>query len=113
MGPPGPFSESEKIMFQIFDCNGRPVGRPEGYKRHNTALRLAHRAGRINTAIWAAYHAQENPGELGRRVVYRIEWAEPIDSPVLASETKIECFRDTVPLAPIRAQLERIAGGNA
>lgn len=100
-------------MFQIFDCNGRPVGRPEGYKKHETAQRLAERQGRIKTAIWTAYHAQENPGELGRRVVYRIEWAEPIDSPVLASETKIECFRDTVPLAPIRAQLDRIAGGNA
>lgn len=64
-------------MFQIFDCNGRPVGRPEGYKKHETAQRLAGRRGRIKTAIWTAYHAQENRGELGRRVVYRIEWVEP------------------------------------
>ena len=69
-------------MFQIFDCNGRPVGRPEGYKKHETAHSLAERQGRIKTAIWAAYHAQENQGEsdelfTGRRLVYRIEWAEP------------------------------------
>lgn len=98
-------------MFQIYDCNGQPVGRPEGYKKHETAQRLAECRGRIKTAIWAAYHAQEDRGERGTRVVYRIEWAEPIDSPVLASETKIECFRDIVPLAPIRAHLDRIARG--
>jgi hypothetical protein len=64
-------------MFQIFDCNGRPVGRPEGYKKHETAQALAERRGRIKTAIWTAYHSQENLGELGRRLVYRIEWVEP------------------------------------
>jgi len=64
-------------MFQIFDCNGQPVGRPEGYKKHETAQRLAERRGRIKTAIWTAYHAQENFGESNRRVVYRIQWVEP------------------------------------
>lgn len=64
-------------MFQIFDCNGQPVGRPEGYEKHKTAQALAERRGRIKTAIWTAYHLQDGRGELGRRIVYRIEWVAP------------------------------------
>ena len=64
-------------MFQIFDCNGQPVGRPEGYKNHETAQALAERRGRIKTAIWTAYHAQENLGQPGPRLVYRIKWVAP------------------------------------
>ena len=79
-------------MFQIFDCNGQPVGRPEGYKKHQTAQALAERRGRIKTAIWTAYHLQDGRGELGRRIVYRIEWQDPIDSKALASETAITKF---------------------
>lgn len=79
-------------MFQIFDCNGQPVGRPEGYKKHKTAQALAERRGRIKTVIWTAYHLQKNRGELGRCVVYRIEWQDPVDSKILASETAITKF---------------------
>ena len=62
-------------MFQIFDCTGRAVGRPEGYKKHATAQRLAERRGRIKTAIWTAYHSQPAPATNERtRLVYRIEW---------------------------------------
>jgi len=66
-------------MFQIFDCTGRAVGRPEGYKKHATAQRLAERRGRIKTAIWTAYNSQPLPANPERtRLVYRIEW---VDSP--------------------------------
>jgi hypothetical protein len=94
-------------MFQIFDCNGRPVGRPEGYKKHATAQRLAERKGRIKTAIWSAFHASPLPEPpQTTRVVYRIEWQEPIDSPILFSERVI------TKLAPIRDQINAIAEGS-
>ena len=60
-------------MFQIFDCNGRPVGRPQGYAKHATAQRLVERAGSIKRAIWTAYHAAPTPAS-GRKLVYRIQW---------------------------------------
>jgi hypothetical protein len=97
-------------MFQIFDCTGRAVGRPEGYKKHATAQRLVERRGRIKTAIWPAYHTHyDHPTDqdpvTGTRVVYRIEWQDIIDSPVLHSERVI------TKLAPIREQINAIAGG--
>ena len=66
-------------MFQIFDCTGRAVGRPDGYQKHVTAQTLAERRGRIKTEIWTAYHsAQLEAGSGGRRLVYSIKWdAEP------------------------------------
>jgi hypothetical protein len=94
-------------MFQIYDCNDRPVGRPEGYKKHSTAQRLAERKGRIKTAIWSAFHASPLPEPpQTTRMVYRIEWQEPIDSPILFSERVI------TKLAPIREQINAIAEGS-
>lgn len=97
-------------MFQIFDCNGRPVGRPEGYEKHSTAQGLVERAGRIKKAIWTAYHLAPWP-ESGRKLVYSIRWAAPIDSNILATETAVDCFRDAAPMAPIRDAVDRIASG--
>jgi len=89
-------------MFQLFDCLGRPVGRPEGYKKHRTAQSLAERRGRIKTAIWTAYHTHWNRPTLqdpatGTRLVYRIEWQDPIESPVLHSERVIKKFAEARP----------------
>ena len=62
-------------MFQIFDCNGRAVGRPAGYARHATAEALIKRAGRIRTAIYTAVAAAP-AGPDGRRLLYAIRWIE-------------------------------------
>ena len=62
-------------MFQIFDCNGRAVGRPAGYARHATAEALIKRAGRIRTAIYTAVAAAP-AGPDGRQLVWRITWIE-------------------------------------
>lgn len=83
-------------MFQIFDCLGRPVGRPEGYKKHKTAQSLAERPGRIKTAIWTAYYTHWDPAP-SRRLVYSIKWQDPIESPGLHSERVIEKFAEARP----------------
>jgi hypothetical protein len=84
-------------MFQIFDCIGRAVGRPDGYKKHITAQRLAERPGRIKTALWEAYHSHyDHPTDqdpaTGTRLVYRVAWQGVIDSPILASERIISKY---------------------
>jgi hypothetical protein len=84
-------------MFQIFDCIGRAVGRPEGYKKHITAQRLAERPGRIKTALWEAYHSHyDHPTDqdpaTGTRLVYRVAWQGVIESPILASEKVISKY---------------------
>lgn len=61
-------------MFQIFDCNGRPVGRPQGYAKHATAQRLVERPGSIKRAIWSAFHAAPPAPANGHKLVYRIQW---------------------------------------
>lgn len=62
-------------MFQIFDCNGRAVGRSAGYARHATAEALIKRPGRIRSAIYTALACAPVP-ENGRRLVWRIQWIE-------------------------------------
>lgn len=64
-------------MFQIFDCTGQAIGRPEGYQKHKTAQTLTTRPGRIRRAIWDAYHAAKaaNPEHSH---VYAIRWADPV-----------------------------------
>jgi hypothetical protein len=62
-------------MFQIFDCNGKPVGRDKGYQKHATAQRLTVFPGRIRRAIWDAYHLSPMP-ENGRKLVYSIRWID-------------------------------------
>ena len=64
-------------MFQIFDCTGQAIGRPEGYAKHRTAQTLTSRPGRIRRAIWDAYHAAKtaNPEHCH---VYAIRWVDPV-----------------------------------
>jgi len=61
-------------MFQIFDCTGKPVGRPEGYAKHKTAQALTMRYGRIRTAIWETYHKTRS--EKSTNLVYSIRWID-------------------------------------
>ena len=58
-------------MFQIFDCNGRAVGRPAGYARHATAVALAERRGRIKSTLRAACDAAPVRPD-GRQLLYRV-----------------------------------------
>lgn len=58
-------------MFQIFDCNGRAVGRPAGYARHATAVALAERRGRIKSTLRAACDAAPARPD-GRQLLYRV-----------------------------------------
>jgi hypothetical protein len=62
-------------MFQIFDCNDKPVGRPQGYAKHATAERLAERPCSIKRAIWAAFHAAPTPAT-GIKRIYSIRWID-------------------------------------
>lgn len=67
-------------MFQIFDCNGRAVGRPQGYAKHRTAVQVVNRPGRVKTAVWTAFHlaSPDRPGS--RRLVYKIlYWPQTVD----------------------------------
>ena len=66
--------------FQIFDADGRPVGRPEGYAKHSTAFALTQRRGRIRREIWSAFEARKAkfPDEFCR-IIFRVEWVG--DSP--------------------------------
>ena len=58
--------------FQIYDCNGEPIGRPEGYKNHSTALAIVHRYnGKIRAKIWTAYQARDW-GDNTKRLLYTI-----------------------------------------
>jgi len=59
-------------MFQIFDCTGKPVGRPEGYAKHKTAQSIVERKGRIKTQIWQTYHSTH--AKNGIHLVYSIRW---------------------------------------
>jgi hypothetical protein len=69
-------------MFQIYDCTGKAIGRPEGYARHRTAQSLTERPGRIRRAIWDAYHAAKtaNPDHSH---VYAIRWADPVAEQII------------------------------
>ena len=58
-------------MFQIFDCNGRAIGRPAGYARHSTAVALAERRGRIKSELRAAADAAPARAD-GRQLLYRV-----------------------------------------
>lgn len=62
-------------MFQIFDCNGLPIGRAEGYAKHKTAESLITRPGRIRRAIWDAFHLTPIPPG-GRKLLYAIRWID-------------------------------------
>ena len=62
-------------MFQIFDTNGKPVGRPQGYKMHATAERLIARPGRIRRDIYDAFARAPMPAN-GRKLVYSIRWID-------------------------------------
>lgn len=46
-------------MYQIFDCLGKPVGRPQGYAKHSTAHAIVSRAGKVRDNIWSAYKAKD------------------------------------------------------
>jgi len=47
--------------FYIYDCNGRVVGNPKGYRTMKGALREQERKDSpARRAIWAAYAAREN-----------------------------------------------------
>lgn len=47
--------------FYIYDCNGRIVGNPKGYRTIKGAIREQDRKGSPAwRAIWASYDAQEN-----------------------------------------------------
>jgi len=58
-------------MFQIFDTNGRAVGRPAGYTRHATAVAIAERRGRIKSELRAAADAAPVRAD-GRQLLYRV-----------------------------------------
>ena len=58
-------------MFQIFDCNGRAVGRPAGYARHAVAVGIAERRGRIKSELRAACDAAPARAD-GRQLLYRV-----------------------------------------
>lgn len=82
--PRDPFIRTQGglIMFQIFDCTGQPIGRPEGYQKHRTAQSLTARAGRIRRAIWDAYYAAKaaNPEHSH---VYAIRWVDPVAAEII------------------------------
>lgn len=62
-------------MFQIFDCNGRAVGRAIGYKTHATAHAITKRPGRVRTALYTAHHLKPWPVN-GIKTLYSIRWIE-------------------------------------
>lgn len=65
-------------MFQIFDCNNKPVGRTNGYAKHATAERLITRPGSIRRSIYDAFaNAKSNNPE--HKHVYSIRWVESVD----------------------------------
>lgn len=50
--------------YYIFDCNGKLIGNPFGYKTHSAASAQTNRKGAsIYSQIWRAFHAarQVNP----------------------------------------------------
>lgn len=63
-------------MFQIYDCTGKPVGRPQGYKSHSTALSLVARPGSIRRAIYETFHRVRDVNPL-QCLVYKIH---PLDN---------------------------------
>jgi hypothetical protein len=50
--------------FYIYDCNGRIVGNPKGYRTIKGAIREQDRKGSPAwRAIWASYDARENKSD--------------------------------------------------
>jgi hypothetical protein len=62
-------------MFQIFDCNGKPVGRPQGYKKHSTAQSLVNKPFSIRHSIYRAFYLK-GPLEEKPRLIYSIKWID-------------------------------------
>ena len=62
-------------MFQIFDCNGRAVGRSAGYAKHATCERLVKRQGSIRALIYRAFYAAPVPAS-GVQLIYSIRWVD-------------------------------------
>ena len=62
-------------MYQIFDCLGKPVGRPQGYAKHSTAEGLITRPSAIRRAIFDAF---EQARIESRKVksIWAIRWIE-------------------------------------
>jgi len=63
------------MQFQIYDCQGRAVGRPEGYAKHKTAQALVERPGRIRRAIYDAF-AQARAANPEHTRVYKITYQD-------------------------------------
>ena len=46
----------DKSRYYIFDCNGKMIGNPFGYKTHSTAEAQTERKGyTVHQAIWRAF----------------------------------------------------------
>jgi hypothetical protein len=65
----------EVDMFQIFDCNNKPVGRSEGYKKHSTAQSLVNKPYSIRHAIYRAFYSKEQSVDRPN-LVYSIRWVD-------------------------------------
>ena len=62
-------------MFQIYDCQGRAVGRPQGYARHHIAQALVTRPGRIRRDVYDAF-AQARAANPEHTRVYKITYQD-------------------------------------
>jgi hypothetical protein len=50
----------DRNRFYIFDCNGKMIGNPFGYKTHSTAEAQTSRKGAtVYSQIWHAYHKEK------------------------------------------------------
>jgi hypothetical protein len=59
--------------YYIFDCNGKLVGNPFGYKTHGSATGQAERKGAtIRSQIWHAFH-KARQANMDHKLVYMIK----------------------------------------